>query len=184
MHGWDGHPKEGWFPWLKQELEKHGFDVFVPQMPEPIMPKIEAWVSHLAGIVNKPDKNTCFVGHSIGCQAILRYLETLDVPVGDAVFVAGFFTLIGLRSVEEGKIARPWLKTPIDFEKVKKALSNLVAIFSDDDPFVPLEGNVKVFKEKLGAKIIIKEKQGHFSGALDNCTELPIVLEELLLFGT
>ena len=81
VHGWDGHPKEGWFPWLKQELEKHGFDVFVPQMPEPIMPKIEAWVSHLAGIVNKPDKNTCFVGHSIGCQAILRYLETLDVKI-------------------------------------------------------------------------------------------------------
>ena len=22
IHGWDGYPAEGWFPWLKRELEK------------------------------------------------------------------------------------------------------------------------------------------------------------------
>ena len=22
IHGWDGYPEEGWFPWLKEELEK------------------------------------------------------------------------------------------------------------------------------------------------------------------
>ena len=22
IHGWSGHPHEGWFPWLKSELEK------------------------------------------------------------------------------------------------------------------------------------------------------------------
>jgi len=22
VHGWDGSPKHGWFPWLKNELEK------------------------------------------------------------------------------------------------------------------------------------------------------------------
>ena len=21
IHGWDGYPEEGWFPWLKKELE-------------------------------------------------------------------------------------------------------------------------------------------------------------------
>jgi esterase/lipase len=30
IHGWDGYPEEGWFPWLKKELEKKGFSVFVP----------------------------------------------------------------------------------------------------------------------------------------------------------
>ena len=26
-HGWDGYPEEGWFPWLKKELETKGFEV-------------------------------------------------------------------------------------------------------------------------------------------------------------
>lgn len=46
IHGWDGYPDEGWFPWLKTELEKNGFQVHVPAMPKSAEPKIEAWVSH------------------------------------------------------------------------------------------------------------------------------------------
>lgn len=181
VHGWDGHPEEGWFPWLKQELEKRGFAVTVPQMPEPEVPKIDAWVSHLAEVVGEPDEGTYFVGHSIGCQTILRYLETIDVKIGDVVLVAGFFSaLTGLEDEEEKVIARPWLTTPIDFEKVKRSTDNFIAIFSDNDPFVPLEKNKKIFEEKLGAKIFVKEKQGHFSGPTDKCMELPIVLEAVL----
>ncbi len=34
VHGWDGHPDEQWFPWLKQSLEEKGYCVEVPQMPD------------------------------------------------------------------------------------------------------------------------------------------------------
>jgi len=30
IHGWDGYLEEGWFPWLKRELEAAGFAAFVP----------------------------------------------------------------------------------------------------------------------------------------------------------
>lgn len=65
IHGWEGYPEEGWFPWLKQELEKEGFSVTVPAMPNPKKPNIESWISHLIKVVSKPDENTYFVGHSI-----------------------------------------------------------------------------------------------------------------------
>ena len=178
IHGWSGYPNECWFPWLKRELEKKGFKVEVPSMPETNYPKIEKWVLFLAKIVGKPDKNTYFVGHSIGCQAILRYLQTIDAKVGGVVFVAGFFTLKGLETDEEKELAKPWLETPIDTGKVKKAARKFVAIFSDNDKFVPLE-NERTFKEKLGAKTIVLKKMGHM-GSNDNITELPMVLSELL----
>lgn len=93
IHGWDGYPEEGWFPWLKKELEAKSFTVFVPQLPKPDEPRIDNWVPELRKVVGNPDEQTYFVGHSMGCQTIARYLETLPegVKVGGAVFVAGFF---------------------------------------------------------------------------------------------
>ena len=97
IHGWGSYPEEGWLLWLKKELEKKGFLVAVPSMPDTENPKIDSWVNHLSDIVGEPDVNTYLVGHSIGCQAIMRYLEELDGKrIGGTVFVAGWFNLVGL----------------------------------------------------------------------------------------
>jgi predicted alpha/beta hydrolase family esterase len=62
---------------------------------------------------------------------------------------------------------------------VKSHLPKSVAIFSDDDPWVPLE-NRDDFKEKLNSEVIVQHVKGHFSGSRDGVTELPIVLEKIL----
>lgn len=183
VHGWDGYPEEGWFPWLKKELEAKGFEVFVPQLPDAGSPRIHAWVPKLAGAVGTADEHTYFVGHSIGCQTITRYLETLPerVKVGGAVFVAGFFKqLVGLEDDPDVReTARHWLDASISLEKVKFHLPKSVAIFSDDDPWVPLD-NQDDFRDKLGSEIIVERGKGHFSGERDGMKELPIVVEKLL----
>ena len=180
IHGWDGYPDEGWFPWLKKELEQKGFQVQIPTMPEPAEPKIEAWVSHLSKIVGDVNENTFFVGHSIGCQTILRYLESVpaDKKVGGAIFVAGWFTLMNLETEEEKEIAKPWLEISIDFEKVKQHTKKFFAIFSDDDEVVPFD-NKDMFEKRLDAKTFVEQKKGHFSGS-DGVLELPVVLESVL----
>lgn len=180
IHGWGGLLEEGWFPWLKIELEERDFEVFVPAMPEPDEPKIEIWVPFLSNLVGTPDGSTFFVGHSIGCQAIIRYLETLEegVRIGGAVFVAGWYNLRNLETEEEKRIARPWVNTPRDDEKIRRAVNKAVAIFSDNDPFV-LPENQKSWKEKVGAQIIMEHNMGHFSGG-DGVKELPSVLNALL----
>ncbi len=95
IHGWDGYPEEGWFPWLKKELDKRGFIVQIPAMPDTSEPKIEVWIPFLSKLVGQADENTFFVGHSIGCQAIIRYLQTLPdgIKIGGAVFVAGWYSV-------------------------------------------------------------------------------------------
>lgn len=180
IHGWDGYPEEGWFPWLKTELEKSGFQVQVPTMPKSVEPNIEAWVSYLSKVVGDVDENTYFVGHSIGCQTILRYLESLptDKKVGGVAFVAGWFTLMNLETDEEKEIARPWLETPIDLGKVKQHTKNFFAVFSDDDTVVPQE-NKKFFEERLGAETTMEHAKGHLSGS-DGVKELPLVLDAIL----
>jgi len=182
IHGWDGYPEEGIFPWLKTELQKRGFEVFNPLMPDPLRPTIETWVKHLKNQVGTTDENTFFFGHSIGAQTILRYLESLpkEVKIGGAVFLAGWVNLSdNANEVEEDKeIARPWIETPISWDKIKNHTNKFIAIFSDDDPLVSLS-DAKIFESDLGAKIVIEHGKEHFSGS-SGIKELPSALEAVL----
>ena len=179
IHGWGGYPEEGWFPWLKDTLKKRKFSVEVPAMPDRDFPKIETWVPFLNKLVKKPDPDTYFIGHSIGCQTILRYLEKSSpgIKTGGCVFVAGWFSLNN-QTEEEEIIAKPWLNTNLDFGRIRKTTKKIVAIFSDNDPYVPLTDS-KLFEKNLGAKIVIEHNKGHFSGS-DNIKKLPIILNEIL----
>ncbi len=179
IHGWTGTPQNDWLPWLKKELEKRNWKVVVPEMPNTDAPAIEEWISHLQKVVKELDQNVFFVGHSIGCQAVMRYLLTQDKPkVGGLVCVAGWFTLKNLESEEE-QVAKPWLEKPIDFKRVKKAIKKIIAIFSDNDPWVPFTENTSLFKKRLGAKIIKLHHKGHFSQD-DGITKEAAILQATL----
>ncbi len=175
IHGWGGNPNEAWLPWLKSELENRGFDVFAPEMPETENPQIDNWVSTLSKLVGTPDENTFFVGGSIGCQTIIRYLETIDNKVGGAVFVAGWFDLTGLED-EEIEIAKPWLETSINFDKVNANLPKSILILSKDDPLVPFEITKQKFENNLHSKVIVEDGKGHF----DKEKDLPEVLNAVM----
>jgi len=180
IHGWAGYPEEGWFLWLKEKLVKQGFKTEVPLMPNAEAPNINKWVSFLENFVGTPDQNTYFVGHSIGVQTILRYLEKVNIRVGGILAVAGFYSLTddAFEDEEDKRTIKPWLETPIDNEKVKKNVNKMTAIFSDNDPYVPID-NAEYFKERLGAKTIVVNGKGHMGGS-DNIKEYPLILEELM----
>ena len=182
IHGWGGNPNEPWLKWLKLQLGSKGFEATNLEMPDTWHPKISEWVGKLNESVGNTDRDTYFVGHSIGCQAVMRYLEQLpvDQKVGGVIFVAGWFNLTDETWDEEytEDIAAEWIKTPINFEKIKQHLDKFVLINSDNDPYVPLS-DAELFRNNLGTEIIILNKKGHIAGD-DGVTELPVVLEELL----
>jgi hypothetical protein len=182
IHGWDGYPEEGIFPHLKSELQKRGFEVFTPLMPDPLHPRIDEWVSFLKQQIGVPDANTILFGHSIGSQTILRYLEMLGEGerIAGAVFLAGWMHLTdeAYETDEDVVIAKPWLETTLDWPAIKTHAGKFIAIFSDDDPLVPIS-DAEIFKDKLGAEIVVEHNKGHFSGS-SGIKELSSALEAIL----
>jgi len=177
IHGWGGSPDCGWLKWLNEELSKKGFKVYSPDMPDKEFPKIKRWVGYLKKIVGKVDEDTYFVGHSVGCQAIMRFLESQHNKSGGVVFVAGWLNLKNFETQEERDIFEPWIESKIDFNKLKNKISKTVALFSDNDPYVKIE-NSKIFKERLGAKIIIEKNKGHYIE--DKTFKIPVLLKEFI----
>jgi serine hydrolase len=177
VHGWDGNPKNHWFPVVRKELESKGFKTYAPAMPHPEAPKIGPWVATLKKSVGAVDNDTYFIGHSCGCQAIIRYLGTQRRQCGGAVFVGGWFTLTpeATPDAESRKVAKPWLLSPIPFDEAKAVMPSAVVILSDDDPYVPLASNAAVFKKTLNARVITQQKKGHFE-----IKTLPAVTKEIV----
>jgi predicted alpha/beta hydrolase family esterase len=180
IHRWGGTPESDWYPWLKVELEKLRHEVFVLPMPNADVPVISEWMHFLKENVGVPDENTLFIGHSIGCQTIMRYFETLpeNSKVGGTLFVAGWFKLDNLEDQESEKIAMPWIETPIDFEKVKNVCPNISVLLSSDEPYGYVEENKKVFEEKLSAEVIVLPNRGHFTEE-DGILKIPEILDYL-----
>ncbi|MDP3763140.1 MAG: alpha/beta hydrolase [bacterium] len=178
VHCWNGYPEYCWYPYVKKELEARGFIVQVPTFPETDAPRLDKWLPVLKHKVGTPDTDTYLIGHSVGCITILRYLESLGhgQKVDGVVLVAGFTDKLGFKELKN------FFTTKIPFEKIKEKANHFVAIHSDDDPYVPLEHG-DIFKEKLGAQLIVKHNFKHFSGPVDkedSCTELPEVVESIM----
>lgn len=177
IHKWIGSSEEDWIPWLKKELEKRDVRVFAFDMPNPKRPNIESWVKYLEDNIKNVDENAYFIGHSVGCQTILRFLEKLHKhkKVGGCFLVAPWFNLVNLDK-KETEIIKPWINDNIDFSRVLDHCNNFVAMFSTNDLYVRLSED-KIFKEKLNARIIHEKNQGHFEEK-----EEPEILMEVLKF--
>ena len=179
VHCWDGKKNDGWYPWIDSKLSNKDNKVYRFNMPNTANPKIEEWVSFLDKQVNNLDDKTYFIGHSIGCQTIMRYLETKDIcKIGGILFVAPWLNLLdyAISDEESYNTAKPWLTKPINFEKIKKFTNNIHCIFSDNDYFVSLEQKDK-FEKLLSAKTIVVKEKGHISQD-DDVYELDEILDK------
>ena len=178
IHCWEGTKDDGWYPWLDKELSKEN-KVFRFNMPNTNEPKINEWVSYLDKQIDNLDENTYFIGHSIGCQTIMRYLQTKDIcKIGGILFVAPWLDLLdyAIEDEESYSIAKPWLEESINFEKIKEFTTNINCIFSDNDYFVSLEQKDK-FERLLDANTIVVNNKGHISQD-DDVYELKEILDE------
>ena len=182
IHGWEGYPEEGWRPWLRKKLEDKGFEVIVPAMPDTKKPTIEVWLPFLRNLVEKPTKDDFFVGHSLGCITILRFIEHLkeDEKVGGAVLIAGFGADLNYNGYNH-ELAT-FFNATINWAEIKKHCSKFVSIQSSNDPFVSIENN-ELFKLMLDARTVVVPDMKHFSGGY-GIIELPIALEYVLKIST
>lgn len=178
VHRWEGNQDSDWYPWLKVELEKKGYYVFVPALPDTNSPTPTKWIHALSEIVGTPTVNDYFIGHSIGCMTILRYFETLPLSetVGGAIFVAGFYKDLDYSGYKNNLAS--FFTKPLVWTKIKNICSQILGVYSDDDPWIPLI-HAEILRKKLQSEITILSDCKHFTSE-DGITNLPLVRDQLL----
>lgn len=172
VHGHGGVEGESWPYWLDREATRCGFDFIALSMPNPMYPQVSEWVGFLKEQEIKVDKDTYFVGHSLGCITIARFLESLS----PRTVAAGCILISGFSSLPNIPLLSDFCLLPLDFSKVKKHAKEFVCILSDNDHVIPPE-ETEEFSRKLGARTIVEHDKGHFRY---DVKELPSVLNTIL----
>lgn len=176
IHGYLGFPTNCWFPWLRHELEEKGFHVTAPAMPSPAFPNKKAWVETIKALDFKPSE-TILVGHSLGCLALLNYLQQYSgPPFRGCVLVAGF----GRDFMFHNRVT-DWFDSTLNFAELQQKSLNWTCIHSKNDKLVPFEEG-EWLAEQLHAKLIIETK-GHLTKR-EGAEKLPSVLDAILNYGS
>ena len=145
IHGFEGNGSNNWFPYLKQELEKNGYEVFAPDMPNSEHPVLADWLKALEPYMQKMGANDVVIGHSLGSKAALHLIEQANKKIGHVYLIA---SAIGERNERDWQ----WLKeqwpnsdveslkkiweTDFSWEKVSNLVEDKNIILSDDDPWI------------------------------------------------
>ena len=151
-----GSPKDNWFPYLKEELEKLGVNVVASEFPDNILAREAYWIPFLKNNL-QADENTILVGHSSGAIAAMRFAETNRV-IG-SVIVGAYHTDLGLLNEKQsGYFNRPW-----DWESIVRNQNWIIQFASLNDPWIPIE-EARFVHEKLHTEYHESFYQGHFGG--------------------
>ena len=175
IHGFNSNPSDSFKPWLKEELEKQGVIVKMPQMPEADAPKLPIWLKVIDELIRMSDGKIILAGHSLGGTAILRYLEQQPPrPIAAAVLVAAVAT----NAPGHPPAISNFLKDPWQFDQIRAHCPNLFAIHSQDDTAVPFSDS-KLLEASLPLKLTTVNGYGHFSRR-ENVTKVPELLKLLV----
>lgn len=158
LHGSFGSKDGNWFPWLRNELEKRGKKVVVPQMPVGVgSQNFESWSKEL----DKLDINnrTTIIAHSIAPVFTCKYLIKNQKKVKKLIFVCGFNNYLGI-DLDFDTVNKPMFIDNV--QDVKKYCDDIICFYSDNDPYVEL-GAEKDFADKLTSQQIVIKNGGHIN---------------------
>ncbi len=169
VHGYKASPKTNFFPWLERELRAKGFDVVVPELPNPEAPDRDEWTEALVKASVPLTDQTIIVGHSLGGAAALRMIEAAEARSTPHAMV-----MVATPWMIKDEKFRGFFMSELDFEVLMWRASKFVVIHAQNDPIIPVEHG-KRYASALHAKLITPETGEHFQGE-----EYPVILQAIL----
>lgn len=159
LHGTEDTPYSNWLSWLRDELQKEGLSVWLPQLPDTNRPNPNKVIPFI--LKNCPFEmagETVLIGHSSGAVEILHLLPNLKNKVAFSLLIGSFKDNNYLKWEPLNEL----FSIPFDFEKCKNNCNKFIYVHSDDDPFCPIE-EARYLHSQTGGKLIIIPGQKHFT---------------------
>ncbi len=179
LHGTSSGPTHNWQPWLKQQLEAGGYEVYAPKLPNCDRPNWQTYEEFLKGS-GWDFTDNILVGHSSGATTVLNLLLADWFPQAKAVVLVGTFLnekfTKKLGEFSDDLFDDLFLNN-YDPEKLKQKAESFYFVHGDNDPYCDIE-DAKVLCERVDGTFLIVKK-GHHLGGASGFAELPMLTQQL-----
>lgn len=167
IHGFKASPQHSFWPWLSLALRERGHEVMAVALPSPEAPNCQEWVEAISKSIMRPGGDTIFIAHSLGCVALLHYLENAEMSgtPKSVILVAPPFR-IGSETFQS------FFEPPVDFDTVMWKGQEFAIIAAKDDDVIPFD-HAQKYERELNGHLYAHESGKHFVEA----KELPLILE-------
>lgn len=170
LHAWYNNPKNNWYPWLRIELKKRDFSVYIPELPT-----LQTDLPDLAQILKfvtsnfELNRQTVVVGHSLGAVVAMRLAEKHSY--------AKMFLVAGWDYDDLYRQHILFWKTKMKHAQIRRHVKNVYVYSSDKDPYITTF-QAEEMSKRLGGKFILVKGAGHFTDK-DGITKIPELLKFL-----
>ena len=175
IHGTEGSPTEGWFPWLRSKVKSLGAEAVSPALPTPEGQSLESWKREFNRQIGDLGLNDILVGHSIGASFALRLVGGVSQPITGLFTAAGVTQRIGHQKYDP--LLASFVDEPFEWATIKQHARTFHAYHGEKDNLVPLAQGREI-ADGLGVKLQVIKDEGHFSGD-DGFTEFPQLWTDL-----
>lgn len=168
LHGYNGFPEV--FNWIKEELEKNGYKVIMPNFPIQENVRYNIWKEQLDKIYNDLNDELMVVVHSIGNPFLIRYLN-IKLYIG----MAGFSDIFETNNSNLNDAIKNMVPNQEELNNFKEKAKNRICIYSDNDHIIPIE-ILKKHVNNIEGKDFFIPNIGHM-GKTSGLKTLPEVIE-------
>ena len=181
LHWWEWTSESHWFLWLAKQLELQWYETIVPDLPGTEFPVLEEQVDFLDQF--SLGQGDLIVGHSLGCQVWLKYIEEQKLNNIKVIFVAPSYNYLA-DELGDDRLGDAFVcmsnafNTENNFRQINKLWNSYVVMLSDDDPYIN-SFNAKQFYGQLDKNSFVDfSKKWHF-GVDSWVIEFPELLQYL-----
>lgn len=181
LHGWGSNSRDEWFPWLKKELTRKLFDVYVPNLPNTKTPDIKSQAEYIDIYASDFREWWLIVGHSLWGKLTLNFVQENNVENSVIVLVwpvyTGLAEEVGEEELKENYwVLKKYFDAEIDFEKINKLNNKYIVFLSDNDPYINLESAKKYYQAIKNVEIVEFKNKWHFNTRA-GVSQLPEILD-------
>ncbi|GEM_PF-419711 len=153
LHGFGNSPSSFWYPYVKKQLEKRGYDVWVPHLPGSHHPTLKKWLPFVLQNGFFSDE-TIVIGHSAGAPLILSILEAISVTIQKAILVSGFMERLP-------GCANDLIKKTYRWGSIRRHAQKIICINSDNDPWGCDAKQGRKIAQAAKGRFILRRGEGH-----------------------
>lgn len=181
LHGTGGSPDDHWWPWLREQFEQGGYEVWAPVLPDNMRPNANKYWEFLHNS-DWDFTDNVLVGHSSGATSVLNLLSNPEFPKAKAAVLVGAFLNERLTKGSSDFTDNTQFKDlfpaeGFDWQYVKSRSDKFYFIHGDNDPYCAHE-DTKEAANLVGGKLVTVYGGGHLSGGVHELPEMAEVLKD------